>query len=707
MKIRNIITSAALIPLWFSLSAQQITDTTKTIRLNEVYVHADRRTGNIKKFPISITKINSVVANRQRVDNIRDISVLVPNLFIPEFGNRLNAPVFIRGIGSRIGAPSVGLYVDGVAYFEKAAFDLDLYDIKSIEVLRGPQGTMYGRNSIGGVINIRTERIKYDPVYRAYVEYGSYNNIKVKALAGKPVTDNLTMSVSVGYNDRKGYFTNSFNGEDIDWIIGANGRIKLNYTPTDNYRSELTIYGDYSRQGGNPFAPVNPVNNKVGNISKDHEELYNRDMAGVSLKQEFMLGKRRLTSVTGYQFYDDIYDADQDNSALSLYYVKNYNKQHLITQEINIQPVNPGDIKWVAGVYGFLQWIDGNVDVYFDNDFIKQYNYPSLFQEYNSYDRFNYGAAGFAQVVYDNMFVNGLSATVGLRADYEQNIQDHISKQQFVFGDIPLKNNIDQKSDSEIKLLPKVSLRYALSDKISVYTTVAKGYKSGAFNQIYDSDTEIYYEPETSINYELGFKSSLFNSRLTASASLFFIKLDNQQVYMPVVNGFGRKIVNAAETESKGFEVEIKAIPVKNLVIMLNAGYTDTRFKRYLYGKGNNPATYSNFSNNYAPYVPKYTSLIGGSYRLPFKEAAISEINFNLNLKIIGEHYWNPSNSLKEEAYGLLNSKVSANINKFVVWLYAENITGTDYNAYMFESQGVFAQEGKPTIIGGGISVKF
>lgn len=227
-------------------------DTTKirNIELNEVVVQSFKQQRNLRLEPLSASAVTGTAIQNRNITGIKEFSSFIPNLFMPDYGSKLTSPVYIRGIGSKINAPSVGLYVDGIPYFEKSAFDFDFNEVDRIEVLRGPQGTLYGRNTMGGIINVYTKSpLKYEGT-NVWLSNGSYGYRDYALSHYKKIGEKFGYAISGNYQNSDGYFTNLFTDKKADDMKSGSARIRLEWKPQKNLSLGLMSSFDRSIQGG-------------------------------------------------------------------------------------------------------------------------------------------------------------------------------------------------------------------------------------------------------------------------------------------------------------------------------------------------------------------------------------------------------------------------------------------------------------------------
>ncbi|HOT63872.1 MAG TPA: TonB-dependent receptor [Dysgonamonadaceae bacterium] len=245
---------------------------------------------------------------------------------------------------------------------------------------------------------------------------------------------------------------------------------------------------------------------------------------------------------------------------------------------------------------------------------------------------------------------------------------------------------------------PKFSLQYWLNSDNQVYVTVAKGYKTGGFNTVFESEDERTFGPETSWNYEIGAKTSFFEKKLFVEAALFYIDIKNQQIKQ-LLDLQGLKVHNAGNTVSKGAELSLRANPIRNLSLSASYGYTHATFKDYVYNST------VNYAGNFLPFIPKHTLSINLEKIFPYRSAISDQILFNVGYTGMGEIYWSENNETKQPFYGTLDASLGTNKGKVEFTLWAKNMTDTKYLGYYFVSSGrKLGKPGKPFTAGVSLS---
>jgi len=685
--------------LFFSVVQAQETeknDTIKHYQLEDIEIKSPKYNRNIFEIPAAATMVSERLIVNNKVQNLSDISAIVPNFFMPDYGSKLTSPVYIRGVGNRINTPSVGLYVDGIPYFEKAAFNFDFFDVERIEVLRGPQGTLYGRNAMGGLINVITNQPHNERLTKVSVDYGNYNQINTRISHNQPIGKTFAVLGNFSQQHQDGFFTNQFNSKKVDDMDSYSGRLKLLFTPFEQFRASGNIQYEDSKQGGYPYAIYDNDTNESSDVNYNRESLYDRKLFSSGLNLEYSAEKFLIRSVSSYQSINDGQEIDQDFTPADLYFVTQDQNINMFAQEINIQSKENKTYDWLFGAFAFKQLLDKEVYLEFGEDQLA--NVP--FDQYSyvkTYDNSNSGIAFFHQ---STLKFGGLSLSAGIRADYEKATLDY-NYDRTINGN---ESNADQfESDMDFfEILPKIAVKYSISEYIAPYATIAKGYNSGGFNSTFEREEDRSFEPEHSWNYEAGIKAKWLKQRVYANLTFFYIDWSNQQIYQTVPSGTGSMLTNAGKSESKGVEFEMKALPAKNLETWLAIGYNKAKFVEYV--KNEN----EDYSGNYLPYVPRVSFNTGGNYTVEVSKNWLEKIRFHITYNGFGKHFWKETNVAYQDYYGLLNGRISFERKNINLSVWCKNILNAEYNSFYFQAIGnSYAQLGKPATLGVNLKVQF
>ncbi len=673
-------------------------DTVKNYKLDEITIKSPKYNRSIFEIPAAASMLPERLIENNKVENLTNISGIVPNFFMPDYGSKLTSPVYIRGVGNRINTPAVGLYVDEIPYFEKSAFNFDFYDVERVEVLRGPQGTLYGRNAMGGLINIITNDPGNKRISKVSVDYGNYNQIRTSISHNQPLGEKFSVLGSLHQTHNDGFYKNMYNHSQVDKLNSYSGRIKLQFAPSEKFKTILNVQYEDSKQGGYPYAIFNDETMEAQDINYNDESIYNRKMLSTGLNIQYFGKNADFRAVSSFQSLDDLQGIDQDFTPQSLFYVDQDQKLNIFAQEINLQSKENKTYDWLFGVFAFKQVLDKAVTLEYGEDGIANYHLPYSEYYYTKwYDDSNSGIAFFHQSTFK---FGGFSVTAGIRADYEKATLDYVHD-TFKNGN---QENVDtEKSDMDFfEILPKIAFKYSISKYLTPYATIAKGYNAGGFNATFERDEDRSFKPEDSWNYEAGIKAKWLEQRIYTNLAFFYIDWNNQQIYQTVPSGTGSMLTNAGKSESKGVEFEFKILPAKNLEMWLATGYNEAKFVDYV--KNNE----EDYSGNYMPYVPKFSFNIGTNYMVEVNTSWLDRIRFNLTYSGFGKHYWKETNDAYQDYYGLLNHRISFEKGNVTFAFWGKNILNADYNSFYFQALGnSYAQIGKPASIGVNLKVAF
>ena len=666
-----------------AIFAQEKDSLQQPYRLSEIVVSPFKQEKSLKEMPASISQITGMALRNQHLTATKEISALVPNLFIPDYGSKYTSPVYIRGVGNKSGTPAVGLYVDGIPYFEKSTFDLDLYEIESVEVYRGPQGTLYGRNTMGGLINITTRSpLKYQYTDLRF-DGGMYGHYQISASHYGKLSKNVGYSVSGKYLREGGCFENTYQKEKADNEQAGNVRARLEWRIAPQWSLTLSSIYDRSVQGANAYAPLDKETGVLGDIAFDGTSSYQRTLSttGVALKYQ---GERfQMNYQHALQYSKDKLRQDQDFTTVNRVNSLIGQEQWMTSGELTIKNQVGQHYRAMTGAFAFYQHTDKEASTFY-----------SKFNTYKNDVIPTTGVAVYHQSTVEHLGWEGLSLTLGLRYDHERATRDFTSSKN---QEEPRVQFTKQQFN---QVVPKVAIQYMFPVKGQLYASVSKGYKTGGFNTSFNEESEKSYGPERSWNYEIGAKHPFWDKRFNAEIALFLINWKNQHVQQKVDAG-GFMIRNAGRSVSKGMEFSMQCNPINGLSIHLNYGYTHAKFKNY------RQSDIKDYSNHYLPLVPRHT--FGGSvnYARSLKRTFFDRYQVGMNFSGNGETYWHEDNKTVQPFYGVLNATASVSKKKWTLGIWAKNLTATEYIAYQFRtSSGTFAQEGKPFTIGGSLSLK-
>ena len=362
----------------------------KDVSLNEVVV-TDFKQNKRNLTSIAVSTINSQQLLNQQIVNLKELTAVMPNFYMPDYGSYANTPIFIRGIGAKTKGSAVGFYVDGVPHFESSAFNIDLSDIAAVDVFRGPQGTLYGRNTIAGVINVYTHNPLDYQKTRIKVGYGMYNDVVAQASNYSKLTDKLGLSSAISYHHNDGMFTNQFLNDKADKVNEAEGRLGLYWRPTMNWLIHLNSTLTHSKQNGYPYAPYDLTKDALSPISYNRNSTYKRLISTTGLNARYENSRISFNSQTSYQFIKSHQGIDQDFTPKDFFYADNSYHQNMLSQELTLKSNDKGRYQWIIGMFGMLLHSDPFIETsYYTKDFSTPTSYKNPTVGYAIYHQSSY-----------------------------------------------------------------------------------------------------------------------------------------------------------------------------------------------------------------------------------------------------------------------------------------------------------------------------
>jgi len=719
--------------------------------VDPVAVTAVKHETELSKSAITATVIDFKSIEEQGIGGVKDIVTSAPNFFMPDYGSRMTSSIYVRGLGTRIDQPVVGMTVDNVPIADKNLYDTTLPDIERIEVLRGAQSTLYGRNTMCGVVNIYTlSPMRYQGL-KVRADYGSRNSYRLGASLYHKFSDGMGASLSAQFSHNDGYFRNSYDNSLLERQNCADVRAKFcyrkNFLSVDNTLAVTAL-----AQGGYPYAYMGAIDsskeqysNLIGSICYNDPSSYRRLGITEGLTARHDWEKMTLTSITSYQYLDDKMVMDQDFLPLSYFTLTQAKQQHDISEDVIIRSRTSGSYKWLAGAFLFFKHQTMQAPVEFlrdgiDNLILKNVNqysgYPGEYRwgkiDGTMGDNLLLGSdfvtstLGWALYHESSLKAGNWDFTLGVRLDCE-----HIAIRYHNFTDsyytaFPSDTSkpaqqvaltIDSKDclkKSFMELLPKFTATYSINKINTLYLSASKGYKAGGFNtqmfsevlqrmikdymgiyQQLDVMDIITYEPEKSWNFELGGHFSTADSRFTSDIALFWIEcFDQQLTVFPEGQTTGRMMTNAGRTRSFGAELSFNAELLEGLYLNGAYGYTNARFREFKDGV-------NDYAGNKIPYAPQNTLSARLSYCLPVKGRIVEDILFSLSGRGAGRIYWTERNDVYQPLYATLDCSVRFDGEKWAVDFWGKNVTNTDYNLFYFESMSnAFLQRAQGATVG-------
>jgi iron complex outermembrane receptor protein len=685
----------------------------------------------------------------------KGLSAMVPNFYIPDYGSSMTSTIYVRGFGSRIDNPVISLYVDDVPVMDKNNYDFDFLDIRRIDLLRGPQGTLYGRNSMVGVLSVSTFSPGDLKGGRVAAEYGSGKSLRANA---SYYWKDYGLALAFRHSD--GFYTNSYDDSDCDPYDGASLRLRFKKTDRGGVRLDGGVSLSWLKQGGWPYRRLSDSLDAVTGknfkillpVNYNDDCSYERLNGNLWLKASKETEKTSLTSVTSFQYLYDLMRLDQDFTSKSMFTMKQMQHQYALTQELAARP--KGLPEWLdgqAGVFAMVKYNDMDAPVTFKEDGINSlilgnanshippsFGYLAM-DEDDFTIRDNFDILTWDLALYDETYFKRGKwlLTAGLRADLEGGHMDYscnsLIHYQFLPG-MTKSKAFETKyeggiSETYFQLLPKLGLTYKAGEA-SFWGSLCRGWKGGGFNtQIFSDilqnkmmyglmddlgvhfDNEVSvsakntrYKPEKSWDFEAGARWS----RRTASGHVFdlsgslyyILSTDQQLTVFPKGQSTGRMMTNAGRSKSCGAEAEA-LWSWKGLALSASYGYTHATFTEYVDGN-------DDWAGNRIPYAPQSTLFLRAAYTWKLSRGPVNSISASGNLNRVGKIWWNEANSLSQDPYWLAGADINVNLGRLSVFARTENLTGTGYQVFYFKSVGnSFFQKGKPARASVGIRLDF
>lgn len=672
-------------------------------QIEEIVITAQKRNERLQDVPIAVTAFDAAAMSALSLTDTQDLGELTPGLVV----NRVSSSAIftLRGVGNE-NAATLGdeqatiLYVDGVYLSGSQASVFEFNNIDRIEVLEGPQGTLFGRNATGGVIQIITKTPSQTPHVDFDVGYGNYNTARSNLYATGGITSNLAADVAIHYADQSdGWGRNLFNGEDAFTGRDLGLRSKWLYTSND---TRVTLSGDYNRDRSDVGAAYYLYpgyagqNGHVGppggfyDVDLNFPSVSTNTTYGGSITVDQDLHWAHFISISAFHRTEANNYLDQDGTPLAFSNAILLEREHTFTQEMQLASAEGSAIKWLTGVY----YYDDRAGYYPVQ--LTGSSYGGLALDINSVES-GVSYAGFAQATATILPATAL--TLGVRYT-----SDHRHIVGAVDTNIPdLILSAGNQAKTFDKTTFRISLDHHFTDDILAYISFNRGFKSGVYNAISPSAPAV--EPEVLDASEVGLKTEFFDRRLRFNSAAYFYKFSDIQL-LKIVDG-SAITVNAAAADIKGIDESLEVIPVRNATLRVGASYIDSRFTSYPNAPIYTPAlggglatVIGNATGNELPYAPKFSFNVGGDYVVP---TAHGNYTFNINYAYTDSLFVNADNLVKQPSVGFLNSSLTwISLNgKWDVRLWGKNLNDAHTYTFLTEQQaGVTASPAAPRTFG-------
>jgi iron complex outermembrane recepter protein len=709
--------------------------------LQTITVTAQRRKEDIQAVPISMQAFSARELDEKGVKSSVDLDQLAPNVDIALPSGVGNQPIIsIRGIGlndyDTNNAGPNGVYADEVYLSNPSSQSFSTFDMERIEVLKGPQGTLYGRNTSGGAINFISAKPTPEFTANFHAEYSSYNTVNLEGAVSGPLSSDWEGRIAFVENYSNGYLYNTFLDEH-NGIQNYAIRALLQYKPSDTFSVLFNVHGG---QVNNPFAGyqhlgdfvpgtqlATPVQCSIqqtyanqcvnlfgyGHVGGFYDQAGERqtrttmNSLGSSVRIEAQLAELTLTSITAFEHMDKIDDEDADATPDRLLEATYGVQSNAFTQELRLSQ-STQTYNWVAGLYYLYENLHQNQPISFlldgDNFFGAGAFDGGAVTQFDTSRQVTSSYAAFGQSEFH--LTDALKAVLGARYTSEKKTFAYQGAAQFQEGGInnlgpviPLADIDSDLRDSAFSW--RAGLNYTFTNKVMAYATVATGFKSGLFNGTFLSadPTEIARQlqpvkPEKVTAYELGIKSTLFNDRLIANAAVFYNRYKDMQVFVavpPIVGGLGAPLQvldNAERAHTEGAELSLVGKPFAALTLSAQLGYLNTRLDQFVAAVD---PSQPNYSGNQLSLAPRWSAALSADYKVPLGNNAL---DFQSTASFKSHQFFDVANNpyITQDSYWLVNARVAYQIDsdRYEIAAYMRNIGHKDYYVDKFDLTNPF-----------------
>jgi len=697
----------ALIMAIAAINISYAEQSNNSLVLEEVIVTAQKKTESLQDAPISLIAFGSEKLEQLGISDVGDIQAAVPNLSTaPHPSNRNSLTAFIRGVGNAdlqiTKDPAVGVYLDGVYLGRSGGLTADIADVQAIEVLRGPQGTLYGRNTTGGAISIRSVQADEEFSLKQKISKGNRGYWRTLTQVNLPITDTVMVRAAFSRSAEDGWVENIGTGKDfgeqqkqalrlaVRWLVSDTLTLDYAFDQSEINGGQLAYQLTHiTNPNGAGLAPFSR-DTRQSALSVNNLEKSSDDVSGHSLTASwFISDDLTIKSITAYRDLDEF--AYQDYSASAHHFsggafpsmvasgaeildTRTDKVQDQISQEIQFLGTLYGKIDYVAGLYYFKE--KGREDQLASLNLLALGGFPEIAEEYNEVDASAESLAAFSQFEYTpDLLEQRLHLTLGMRYT---NDKREASKYDNLFNNLNGATVSGEQSSS--KFTPSITAAYDLSDDINAYAKIATAYRAGGFNtRGTESRFASGFDPEELLAYEIGSKAELFNRRIRLNLAAFLYEYTDLQVdQSDPVNIIATDTFNAGEAEMSGAEIDLTAVLSRDLLLNVSYGYLDANYESFIqYGQ-----EVSNSKN--VPSAPQHSYNISLDYA---RTVSFGELNAALNYSWEDEYYFSSQGVARKDDVGLLGATlgvrdIAMGDGELSVQLWGKNLENKNYAAH-------------------------
>lgn len=656
--------------------------------LGKVTVTATRREASLQSVPIAVSVLNGRQLEQSNLNSIQTIANEVPSLTFRQQGGNKDSSILIRGVGTISTSPgiepTVSTVIDGVVYARPGQATLDLLDVERIEVLRGPQGTLFGKNASAGVINVVTREPSADP--HAYVDTsyfeGGEKRVRV-GVSGTLVPDLLYASINGLYADYDGNVKNIAGGH-LNGYEREGARAKFLLTPTQDL--DITLIADYTHgtnsvpgATGVPYSSsntafnngVSPVHVSKGNrkVNTDGKSEVTDTNQGVSAQIDWRINDYTLTSITAFRTWDNTQNTSTSQIG------NNYNTtdparyngtfpatrdrgtvdSKQFSQEVRIASPKERFLEYVAGIY----YLKGKTDETYQRS-------GTSTTAGNFIGRADYSVESDSLALFGEStlnFTKQFRGIAGLRWTHDELEFDHIRNSPVTGPGVQVSQPLRQGSTTETAYSGRVGLQYDINEDLTTYFTYSRGYKGPAYNVFFNmnqsNNDTLPLDPETSNAFELGLKSAYFDNRLIFNVAAFYTKYKNYQAnFFDSIGGTTiTRLVNAGSVSTRGVEFDAVAKPTSRLTLSGSLAYVDARIDQFTCPA--NAAASCSVNGKPLPFSPEFKSVARANYAIPLSNGYVVDLGTDYTWQSKQQYSLTQTKETIQEAYGIWNASVA------------------------------------------------
>jgi iron complex outermembrane receptor protein len=679
-----------------------------SVTLPTVIVTAQKEPADVKTVPASVTPVTHDTLSNAGIRVVSDAAIFAPNTYFSDFTARKVSNARFRGIGASPANPAITTYIDGVPQLNANSSSIEFLDVDQIEFVRGPQSPLFGRNALGGIINITSAKPALDAWHGSVVApFGNFGSKEVRGGVSGPIGEKAGVSFSVGKQSRDGYTINDITGHDLDSRDGTFAKAQVLWVPTENWETRVVYTYERNRDGDYALGDLATIRQRPFHVARDFEGFANRDINGATILLRGDGERFAFRSSTGFLKWttEDLTDLDYSPAPLATHV--NDEEDLQFTQEIRITsppnaPVQLTDsmtLAWQAGVAFFNQKYDQQV-VNNLAPFVFSQQIPFAIAQHSPDAEIDGTGVGFFG--HGTLNLNQKTdVTVGLRFDHETASASLLTFFSPAIPGLPSTSLDEDSSFTDVS--PQFAVTYRPTSKHMIYGSAARGYKAGGFNPASVPGSESYGEEHT-WHIEGGVKSSAANGRVSANAAVFYIDWDDLQLNVPNQFVPGQfYIANAGSARSRGIELDFDARPHPSVDVFAAFGYTNARF-----GEGSR-ALGIGVGDNKIPFTPDYTATFGAQVSRSVT-AALSAFG-RAEAAFYGAFHYDETNTQQQDAYSLVNLRGGVRTKKVVVDAWIRNAFDTHYIPiaipFLFAPSGFIGELGRPRTFGISAGVMF